>query len=191
MTIFLSNFLALLMKVDAAGESNRSILGGILIAVNVLLVVAVLASTWFATQQSVDDQREGENAFAVAKAMLTHEQVVAQSKRLEREESAQSDTGRREARVGGDSGSIEGGRVGGGSGGIGRVGGGSGGVAASLWSKAGVPRPGGGSHGNSSGRRLFSGRTGSVSAARVEELWEEDKAMERSVSSDSVGSRRV
>ncbi|CAN0553939.1 unnamed protein product, partial [Ectocarpus sp. 12 AP-2014] len=60
-TIFLSNFLALLMKVDAAGESNRSILGGILIAVNVLLVVAVLASTWFATQQTVDDNREGEN----------------------------------------------------------------------------------------------------------------------------------
>lgn len=191
------------MKVDAAGESNRSILGGILIAVNVLLVVAVLASTWFATQQTVDDNREGENAFAVAKAMLTHEQVVAQSKRLEREESAQRDTGRREARVGGNSGGIGAGRLGGGSGGIGgggaggrvgggsdeigRVGGGSGGVAASLWS--GVPRPDAGLQG-SSGRKLFSGRTGSVSATRVEELWEEDKAMKRG-SNDGGGGRRV
>ncbi|CAN0489101.1 unnamed protein product, partial [Ectocarpus sp. 8 AP-2014] len=74
----------------------------------------------------------------------------------------------------------------GGSGEIGRVGGGSGGVAASLWS--GVPRPGAGSQA-SSGRRLFSGRTGSVSAARVEELWEEDKAMERG-SNDGGGGRR-
>lgn len=58
MVIFLSNFLALLIKMDAAGEGNRSALGGVLVAINVLLVVAVLVTSRFAVQQSVDDFRE-------------------------------------------------------------------------------------------------------------------------------------
>lgn len=51
--IFLSNFLALLIKVDAAGEDQRDTLGGLLVAVNVFLVLAVLVTSWFATQQQV------------------------------------------------------------------------------------------------------------------------------------------
>lgn len=53
MVIFLSNFLALLIKVDAAGEGKRSALGGLLVAINVILVLAVLLTTWFTTQQQV------------------------------------------------------------------------------------------------------------------------------------------
>lgn len=55
--IFLSNFLALLIKMDAAGEHNRSALGALLVAVNVLLIIAVLFTSWFTTQQTVDDSR--------------------------------------------------------------------------------------------------------------------------------------
>lgn len=74
MVIFLSNFLALLIKVDAAGEGNRAALGGILIAVNVLLILAVLATSWFATQQSVDDSNDEESSIGLAKTMLTFDQ---------------------------------------------------------------------------------------------------------------------
>lgn len=61
MIIFLSNFLALLIKVDVGEEDNRALFGGILVAVNVLLVVAVVTSSWFTVQQSVDDSRGGED----------------------------------------------------------------------------------------------------------------------------------
>ena len=83
--IFLSNFLALLIKVDAAGEENRAAFGGLLVAINVLLVLAVLVASWFATQQSVDDHREEENSFTVAKTMLTAERYAADSTRHSRE----------------------------------------------------------------------------------------------------------
>lgn len=53
MVIFLSNFLVLLIKVDAAGEDKRAVLGGLLVAINIWLVLAVLFSSWFATQQQV------------------------------------------------------------------------------------------------------------------------------------------
>lgn len=69
MIIFLSNFLALLIKVDAAGESNRNILGGLVVAINIVLVLAVLITTWFSTQQQVDDSRENENMFTMATTM--------------------------------------------------------------------------------------------------------------------------
>ena len=82
--IFLSNFLALLIKVDAGEEENREIFGALLIAVNVLLVLAVLVTSWFATQQSVDDHREGENSFTVAKTILTAEQFAANNARFQR-----------------------------------------------------------------------------------------------------------
>lgn len=42
---------------DAAGEENRSALGALLVAVNVLLILAVLFTSWFTTQQTVDDSR--------------------------------------------------------------------------------------------------------------------------------------
>ena len=83
--IFLSNFLALLIKVDAAGEENRAAFGGVLVLVNMLLVLAVLVTSWFATQQSVDDSREEETSFTLAKTMLTAEQYAADSARLTRE----------------------------------------------------------------------------------------------------------
>lgn len=75
--IFLSNFLALLIKVDAVGEDNEPALGRVLVAVNVLLALAVLFASWFAVQQSVDDSRGDENAFTIARAMLTAEQHAA------------------------------------------------------------------------------------------------------------------
>ena len=84
MIIFLSNFLALLIKVDAGEKSNRNVFGALLVAVNVLLVLAVLVTSWFATQQSVDDHREGENTFNMAKTMLTAEQYAASSARVTR-----------------------------------------------------------------------------------------------------------
>lgn len=51
--IFLNNFVGLLIKVDAPGQDNRDVLGGLLVAINVFLVVAVLVTSWLATQQGV------------------------------------------------------------------------------------------------------------------------------------------
>ena len=84
MIIFLSNFLALLIKVKAGEESNRAAFGALLVAVNVLLVLAVLVTSWFAVQQSVHDYREEENSFAIAKTMLTAEQDTVKHARLVR-----------------------------------------------------------------------------------------------------------
>ena len=85
MVIFLSNFLALLVKVDVGGEDNRAAFGVLLIAINVLLVLAVLVTSWFAVQQSVDDSRDDDNAFNLARTMLTAEQDTAKHARLVRE----------------------------------------------------------------------------------------------------------
>lgn len=168
MVIFLSNFVALLIKVDAAGEENRAVLGGIMIAVNVLLILAVLSASWFATQQMVDDQRNGESAFAVARTMLTHEQLVADSKRMERAESVH--------RAEKASSSAD-------AGGAGAAAGVSGASSSSMGAQ--LLRATGGSasgpRGNGSvNRGTLPGRGGSVSAAMVEELWKEDKAMRAS-----------
>ena len=84
MIIFLSNFLALLIKVDAGEGGNRAAFGALLVAVNVFLVLAVIVSSWFATQQSLDDSREEENAFTIAKTMLTADQRSASKPRLTR-----------------------------------------------------------------------------------------------------------
>eukprot|EP00903_Cladosiphon_okamuranus_P012164 g11411.t1 len=162
--IFLSNFVALLIKVDAAGDENGEVLGAIMIAVNVLLIVAVLSASWFATQQMVDDQRDGESAFAVARTMLTHEQQVADSMRIERAEGV-----RRASSVAGTAGAAAGGPDGGLSGAS------SSSMGTQLLRAAGGPRDNG-----SVGRRILPGRRGSVSAAMVEELWKEDKAMKAS-----------
>lgn len=85
MIIFLSNFLALLIQVDVGEADDRDVFGALLVFVNVLLVLAVLVTSWFATQQSVDDSREEENSFTLAKTMLTAEQYAANSARLARE----------------------------------------------------------------------------------------------------------
>ena len=90
MIIFLNNFLALLITVDAVGRDNGLALGGVMVAVNVLLFVAVLFASWFAVKQSVDDSREDENIFTVAKSMLTAEQDVANIIRNIRERSTHS-----------------------------------------------------------------------------------------------------
>ena len=67
MIIFLSNFLALLIKVDAGEDSNRAAFGVVLVAVNGLLVAAIIVTSWFAVQQSVNDSREeGKMSFVLA-----------------------------------------------------------------------------------------------------------------------------
>lgn len=86
--IFLTNFLALLIKVDAAGEDSRSALGGLLVAVNVLLALAVIFTSWFALQQSVDDARIDGNALSVARVMLTADRGASQTIRSTGERSA-------------------------------------------------------------------------------------------------------
>ena len=81
----MSNFLALLIKVDAGEEDNRAAFGVLMVLVNMLLVVAVIVTSWFAVQQTVNDSREEENSLAIAKTMLTAEQFAAKSARLTRE----------------------------------------------------------------------------------------------------------
>lgn len=76
MVIFLSNFLALLIKVDAAGDGRQNALGGLLVAINIGLVVAVIVTSWFATQQSVDDSRDEDNTLNVVTAMITAERLA-------------------------------------------------------------------------------------------------------------------
>ena len=85
MTIFLSNFLALLIKVDAGEEDNRAAFSVLMVLVNVMLVVAVIVTSWFAVQQTVNESREEDNSLAVAKTVLTAEQYAAQSARLTRQ----------------------------------------------------------------------------------------------------------
>lgn len=83
MIIFLSNFLALLIKVEAT-ESNNRVLGELMVVINVLLILAVLCASWFSTQQTVDDHRDGETALNVAGEMLLFEQLAADSARRSR-----------------------------------------------------------------------------------------------------------
>lgn len=87
--IFLSNFLALLIEVDAGEKRNRALFAGFMVAVNVLLVLAVIMTSWFAVQQSVNESRAKDNTLTIAKAMLTVEQYAAESARLTRRGRAQ------------------------------------------------------------------------------------------------------
>ncbi len=54
----MSNFLALLIKLDDAGGEERSTLGHLMVVINVVLVLAVLVTSWCGTQQTVDGHRE-------------------------------------------------------------------------------------------------------------------------------------
>lgn len=69
---------------DAGEAGNRDVFGALLVFVNVLLVLAIVVTSWIATQQSVDDSREGETSFSIAKTMLTAERYAANSARLTR-----------------------------------------------------------------------------------------------------------
>lgn len=88
MVIFLNNFLALLIKVDTAGRRNREVLGGILVAANVLLFVAVVFATWFATHQAIADTDDGAETLGVAQAVLTFEKRAAASARFTRQQTS-------------------------------------------------------------------------------------------------------
>lgn len=83
MVIFLSNFLALLIKADAGGQGGRSLLGGVMVAINILLIVAVLSASYLAAQQTVEDHLDGGNVEAtVVGAMRTLEQRAAAKSRF-------------------------------------------------------------------------------------------------------------
>lgn len=59
--IFMTYFLALLIKMDAAGEGNRSAIGGFLVAVHVIVILAVFCTAWFAIRRMgdyTDDERK-------------------------------------------------------------------------------------------------------------------------------------
>ena len=85
MVIFLSNFLALLIKVDAAGEGNGETLGALLVTVNVMLVVAVILTSWFSTQQQVDETKNDENIYNMAMEMVNPDRLSPEKARLARE----------------------------------------------------------------------------------------------------------
>lgn len=161
--IFLSNFLALLIKVDAAGEGKRSTLGGLLVALNVGLALAVILTSWFATQQSVDDSRDDENMLTVAKTMVTAERLAETSARLNRDDKASASWTDRQQ--------------------------GAGSIASSSSMSRGRPRSGvnpvSGAGGALAGGSVAQGgaREKNVSAAMVEGLWRQDKAQRNAGSS--------
>lgn len=74
MVIFLSCFLALLSKVGAAGEDGGSAFASVLIAINVMLVVAVLLGVWFTVKQTVDNTYHDDGTIALVKAIQTVKQ---------------------------------------------------------------------------------------------------------------------
>ncbi|CAM9843974.1 unnamed protein product [Scytosiphon promiscuus] len=59
-----------------------------MVAINVLLILAVLVASWLATQQTVQDHRDGESAAAIAGTMLTFERRIAASARFSRQQTA-------------------------------------------------------------------------------------------------------
>ena len=72
--IFVSYFLALLIRVDAAGEEGRAALASVLIAINVMMVLIVLLGFWFAVRQTVDNTGSDDGTIALIKAIQTTEQ---------------------------------------------------------------------------------------------------------------------
>lgn len=88
MVIFLSNFLALLIKADAAGEGSRSFLGGVMVMINVLLILAVVSASCLTAQQTVEDNLVANNAATFAGVIRTIEQRTAGTARSIREETA-------------------------------------------------------------------------------------------------------
>lgn len=64
--IFLSYFVALLIKIDVAQDTHLEALGMFLVAVNLLLVLAVLWTSWFAIRQIASDSDNKENTSSSA-----------------------------------------------------------------------------------------------------------------------------
>lgn len=58
MIIFMTNFLALLIKVDIGSDSSRAAFGVLLVVINVLVALAVIGSSWFTGQQAVNASSE-------------------------------------------------------------------------------------------------------------------------------------
>ena len=85
MVIFLSNFLALLIKVDAAGEGNGETLGALLVTVNVMLVVAVILTSWFSAQKQADEEKDNENTYNMVMEMVSTDRLSAVHARPARE----------------------------------------------------------------------------------------------------------
>ena len=88
--IFLSNFLALLIKVDATGEGNGENLSALLVTVNVMLVVAVILTSWFSTQKQTDEAKDDENTYNMAMEMVSTDRLSAEHPRLARETAVNS-----------------------------------------------------------------------------------------------------
>lgn len=82
MDIFLSNFLALLIKVDSAGV-QQAFLGSLVMVVNALLFLTVALATWFT--EAVADRPGEVDAAAIAGTMLAFEQQAAAGSRSMRE----------------------------------------------------------------------------------------------------------
>lgn len=64
MVIFLSYFLALMIKLDVAEDPLLETLGICLVIVNVVLAVAVVWFSWFAIRQIISDSDHEESASA-------------------------------------------------------------------------------------------------------------------------------
>lgn len=86
MVIFLNNFLALLTTVDGTGEDNQFAIGGLLVAVNVLLVIAVFLTSIFNAQQSIADSGDDDDTFNMARTMLTTGQYATTINRETRQD---------------------------------------------------------------------------------------------------------
>lgn len=54
----MTNFLALLIKVDIGNDSSRAAFGVLLVVINVLVALAVIGSSWFTGQQAVNASSE-------------------------------------------------------------------------------------------------------------------------------------
>ena len=85
MVIFLSNFLALLIKVDTAGEENGENLGALLVTVNVMLAGAVILTSWFSIQQQADEAKDDETTYNMIMEMVSTDRLSAEHARLARE----------------------------------------------------------------------------------------------------------
>lgn len=69
--IFMSYFLALLIKMDAAGEANRSAIGGFLVAVNLAVILAILSTAWFAMRRMGDNSHDEDKCSGQGNTMTT------------------------------------------------------------------------------------------------------------------------
>lgn len=79
--IFLNNYLGLLIKTRAAGNGRLNALGVPIVLVNLALVVAVIVTSWFATQQSVENSWAEDNSLSVARSMITTEHSLGNATR--------------------------------------------------------------------------------------------------------------